>query len=70
MDEQTSRLGYYKKQDTMYMNQVTYRQMYTANVTNYIWFIGEQYNLWFVSNGVGDQSTGGILTRNAVKDRV
>ena len=66
-DKQQSRHGYYEKQDLDYNNQATYRQMYTGDVTNYIWFLGAKYSLWFVSTGLGDQKTGGLLTKTQTK---
>ena len=66
-EKQQSRHGYYEKQDVEYNNQVTYKQMYTADITNFIWFLGNRYNLWFVSLGLGDQENGGLLTKTQTR---
>ena len=54
----SERHGYYERQEMKYNNQVVYKQMFTGAVTNFIWFIGEKYNLWFVSSGISDQKSG------------
>ena len=66
-DKQQSRHGYYEKQDLEYNSQATYKQMYTGGITNFIWFLGGKYSLWFVSLGLGDQENGGMLTKTQTR---
>ena len=41
--------------------------MFTGEVTNFLWFLGSQYNIWFISNGLGDTTSGGFLAKTQTK---
>jgi len=41
--------------------------MFTGEVTNFLWFLGGQYNIWFISNGLGDTTSGGFLAKTQTK---
>ena len=41
--------------------------MITGEVVNFLWFIGNPYNTWFISNGLGDTTSGRFLAKTQRK---
>ena len=64
-DLQTSRQGYYELQRDMFGKRKVYKQMYKTDETNYIWFLHDIYNVWYVSNEIGNKNNGGFLSPDA-----
>jgi len=62
---QTSRQGHYELQDDSFGKRKVYKQMHKTNEINYIWFLNGKFNVWFVSDEVGNQNNGGFLSSQA-----
>merc|ERR1712130_501045 len=52
----------YKLEDGVHGAKKVYKQMFKESEINFIWFLGERFNVWFVNDQVGKGDDGGLLS--------